>query len=140
MVQQTGSVLVVDHEPTIGDLLVEILTDEGYVAHTVPEGAAALGAIARHSPALLLLDVGHTGKRGSEVFERVREAPLATMSIVTMTTAALDAAPLLALGAVECLTKPFDLDMLLACVARYAQPLAAEPASLALSALAVASN
>ena len=54
----TGSILVIDREPTIIDLLVEILTDAGYVAYTVPDGAGARVAIARHRPALILLDVG----------------------------------------------------------------------------------
>jgi DNA-binding response OmpR family regulator len=54
----TGSILIVDHEPTIVDLLVEILTDEGYIAYTAPDGAGALAAIACHPPALILLGVG----------------------------------------------------------------------------------
>jgi hypothetical protein len=41
--QRTGSILVVDREPTIVDLLVESLTDERYVAC--------------HLPALILLDM-----------------------------------------------------------------------------------
>ena len=55
--QRTGSILVVDNEPTIVDLIVEILTDEGYVAYAAPDGASALAAIAHHPPALLLLSV-----------------------------------------------------------------------------------
>ncbi|MEO7910371.1 MAG: sigma-54-dependent Fis family transcriptional regulator, partial [Roseiflexaceae bacterium] len=42
--------------------------------------------------------------------------------IVVMTTAPRDAAPLLVRGASECLAKPFNLNELLACVARYVQP------------------
>jgi DNA-binding response OmpR family regulator len=42
--------------------------------------------------------------------------------IVVMTTAPRDTVPLLGLGAAECLAKPFDLDELLSCVARYVQP------------------
>ena len=54
---RTASILVVDDEPAIGDLIVEILTDEGYVAYSVPYGAALI-AIARYLPALVLLDSG----------------------------------------------------------------------------------
>ncbi|HET9223511.1 MAG TPA: hypothetical protein VFO07_13450 [Roseiflexaceae bacterium] len=36
------SILVVDNEPAIVNLLVEILTDEGYVAYSAPTGATAL--------------------------------------------------------------------------------------------------
>jgi len=128
----TGSVLVVDHEPMIVDLLTEILTDEGYVAYAAPPGEA-LAMIARHPPALLLLDVGYAGMHGVELIAQVRAAGLATMPIVVMTTAPRAVAPLLTPRSIEFLTKPFDLGELLACVARYVQPIAPEPALLALS-------
>jgi DNA-binding response OmpR family regulator len=124
-----GSILIVDHEPTIVDLLVEILTDEGYIAYTAPDGAGALVAIARHPPALILLDAGRPGPRGGELIEEMRQAGLATIPMVLMTTAQHDAAPPLVLGAVECLAKPFDLDELLACIARYVQPAQTEEPS-----------
>jgi DNA-binding response OmpR family regulator len=118
----TGSILIVDHEPTIVDLLVEILTDAGYIAYTVPDGTGARVAIARHRPALILLDVGRPGMRDVELIEHVRAADPAIIPIVVMATAPRDAAPLLGMGAAACLAKPFDLDELLACVARYMQP------------------
>jgi DNA-binding response OmpR family regulator len=133
--QRTGSILIIDQEPTIADLLVEILTDTGYVAYTAPQGAGALVAIARHPPALILLDVGWLGVGSVELIEHMRAVGLMTMAIVVMTTAPRDVAPLLVSAAVECLAKPFDLDDLLVCVARYVQPLAAVPASHAAVAL-----
>jgi two-component system, OmpR family, alkaline phosphatase synthesis response regulator PhoP len=122
IVQPTSGILVVDSEPTIVDLLLEILTDEGYIAYTMAGGIGGLVAIVRHPPALILLDVGRPGMLDAELIEHVGEAVLATTPMVLMATAPRDAAPLLALGAVECLAKPFDLDDLLACVARYVQP------------------
>jgi CheY-like chemotaxis protein len=138
-VDQTGSILIIDNDSAIADLLVESLTDEGYVVYSAPDGADALGAIACHLPALILLDVGHSGVRGVEVIEHVRQTLLATLPIVVMTTAPRCAAALLVSAAVECLAKPFDLDDLFACVARYVQLPTAVPASYALRALAVAS-
>ncbi len=120
-----GSILVVDREPTIAELLVEILTDAGYVAYSVPDSAGALVALTRHPPALIVLDVGRLGIRGAALIEELRAAGLATMRIVVMTTAPRDAAHLLGMGAVACLSKPFDLDEVLACVARYVQPVQA---------------
>jgi DNA-binding response OmpR family regulator len=118
---QTSSILIIDPEPTIAGLLVEILTDAGYVAYAAPESAAALDMIACHPPALIVLDVGRTGLRGSEVIEHVRET-LAPLPIVVMTTTPDAAAPLLGSAVVECLAKPFVLGDVLACVARYVQP------------------
>jgi CheY-like chemotaxis protein len=83
----TGSILIVDNEPTIVDLLVEILTDEGYIAYTAPDGAGALAAIARHSPALLMLDVRMPGLPGAALIAQMREAGLTAVPIVLITTA-----------------------------------------------------
>ena len=58
---QTSSILIIDQEPTIADLLVEILTDAGYIAYTAPNDTSALADIGHHPPALLLLDVGRPG-------------------------------------------------------------------------------
>lgn len=130
----TGSILIVDREPTIIDLLVEILTDAGYIAYTAPDDASALDAIAHHPPALLLLDLGHPSTHSVQRIETMRQAGLATMPMVLMTTAPHAAAPLLVPGVIECLGKPFNLDELLACVARYVQPSAyytAAPAAVA---------
>jgi two-component system, OmpR family, response regulator len=122
IVRPTGSILVIDREPTIADLLVEILTDAGYIAYTAPDGAGARVAIARHRPALIMLDVGGPSMHGAALIAHVRAAGPATIPIVVMTTTPPDAAPLLMLGVGECLAKPFDLDELLSCVARYVQP------------------
>ena len=59
----TGSILIVDHEPTIVELLVEILTDAGYIAYSALDDAGTRVAIARHPPALILLDVGPRHER-----------------------------------------------------------------------------
>jgi DNA-binding response OmpR family regulator len=122
VVRPTGSILVIDREPTIVNLLVEILTDAGYTAYTAPDADGARVAIARHRPALILLDVGNPGMYGAALIAHLRAADPAIIPIVMMTTALRDAAPLLMLGVGECLAKPFDLDELLSCIARYAQP------------------
>jgi CheY-like chemotaxis protein len=119
---RTGSILVVDNEPTIVDLLVEILTDEGYVAYSAPTGAEALATIARHPPALILLDMQMSDMSGAELIAQLRAGGLTTLPIVLLSTVSLHAAPLFVPGRIECLDKPFDLDDLLACVARYVQP------------------
>ena len=117
--QPTRSILIIDYETTLANLLVEILIDEGYSAYAVPDGVDALVAIADELPALILLDLGKPTMHGVELVERVRETILATTPMVLMTTAPREAAPLSGPGLAECLHKPFGLDELLACVARY---------------------
>src|SRR5690349_3792682 len=131
-VQRTGNILVVDDEPTIVDLLIEILTDAGYIAYAAPPGAPALAAIARYLPALLLLDIRRPDKDGAALIARMREVASATMPIVMMTTAPRDIDPLIVSESVDLLAKPFDLDDLLACVARHVQPTQAADQRLAL--------
>jgi two-component system, NtrC family, nitrogen regulation response regulator NtrX len=120
--QRTGSILVVDNEPTISDLILEVLTDEGYVAYAAPDGSGTLAAIARHRPALILLDLWIPDMSGAALIAQIRLAGLASMPIVLMSTAPEAATPLLVSPSIECLAKPFDLDDLLARVARYVQP------------------
>lgn len=117
----SGSILVVDNEPTIVDLLLEILTDAGYVAYAAT-GARTLAAIAAHLPALILLDMHLPGVSSARLVAQIRAESSARLPIVLMTTTSLNAAPLLSAGAIECLDKPFDIDDLLACVGRYVQP------------------
>ena len=123
--QRIGSILVVDNEPTIVDLIVEILTDEGYVAYSAPTGADALAAIARHRPGLILLDMQMSDMSAAELIAQLRVGGLATLPIVLLSTVSHHAAPLLVPGRIECLDKPFYLDDLLACIAHYVQPPAA---------------
>jgi hypothetical protein len=52
----------------------------------------------------------------------VRVSGLATLPILLLSIVSHHAAPLLVPRLIECLDKPFDLDDLLACVARYVQP------------------
>jgi DNA-binding response OmpR family regulator len=127
----TGSILVVDYEPTIVDLLIEILTDAGYVAYSALPGAPALAAIARYPPALLLLDIRRPAMDGAALIAGVREVAPATMPIVVLTTAPRAIAPLIVPESIELLAKPFDLDDLLVCLARHVRPAQAADQRLA---------
>jgi DNA-binding response OmpR family regulator len=136
----TGSILIVDCESTIGDFLVEFLTDAGYIALSVSESASALQIIVDSAPALLLLDIGMPGLSSSELITALERAGLARLPIVLMTTEPDQIKPLLVEGKRGCLAKPFDLDDVLACVEQYARPLDAALVSRAPGAPAAASR
>jgi CheY-like chemotaxis protein len=69
-----------------------------------------------------MLDMLTPGISGAELIAHLRGTGLATIPMVLMTAVPQEAAPLLEPGLIECLAKPFDLDDLLACVARFVQP------------------
>jgi DNA-binding response OmpR family regulator len=116
-----STVLIADDDPAIVDFIVEVLTDEGYTASGVYDGAAAIAEILAHSPDLALSDLRLGAVSGLEVVQAIRahgiDVPLVIITADTASASALEAQ-----GAIACLLKPFDLDDLLACVARYIRP------------------
>lgn len=116
-------IFVVDDEASIADLLVELLTDEGYSVLSALTGEEALTIIAAHEPALLLLDLLMPKMSGAEVIEELATAGYTDLPIIVMTAAPKDAAQLLATkGISSVIIKPFDIDEVLACVAQFVPP------------------
>jgi two-component system KDP operon response regulator KdpE len=103
-------ILVVDDEPELRDVLQEYLAQRGHHVETAPNGEAALAAIARARPDLVLLDLHMPGMDGLEVLRRIR-----TLALVIMVTANTDvpaARETLKSGAFDYVTKPIDFDHL----------------------------
>ncbi|MBI3977772.1 MAG: response regulator [Chloroflexi bacterium] len=116
---KTGVVLVVDDDPSIVELVVEILEAEGYPVEQASNGAEALAMIDRIRPALVLLDMRMPVLDGWGFARAVRERGI-PVPIVVM-TAAQDAgrwAEEIAAGGA--LAKPFEISELLAMVTRFA--------------------
>jgi CheY-like chemotaxis protein len=108
-----GKVLVVDDEPEVRQVLHEFLSSRGYDVTMAPGGAAALGIIEADTPDLVLLDVAMPDMDGVETLRRI--AAIQPGLPVIMVTANADigiTSKLLALGAVDYVPKPFDLDYL----------------------------
>ena len=104
-----GLVLVVEDEPAIADLIRTYLTREGFHAHVVGDGVAALAAIGRDRPAVVVLDVGLPGIDGTEVCRRMRAAGDWTpVLFVTARDDEVDRVVGLELGADDYVTKPFS--------------------------------
>lgn len=125
--QRAGSVLVVDDQTEIVELVVDFLRDEGYSVRGVTDGAAALAAIETQPPAMVLLDMFMPHMTGSELWQHLKRLNLGSIPVVLMTASPSAAENLLAQGATDYLAKPFDLEQLLECVARYVQPEGASP-------------
>lgn len=111
-------ILVIDDDLAVLEMISSVLDDEGYLIRTAPSGPDGLAAIAASPPALVLLDWMMPRMQGDEVLRRIRAGPGRPIPVVIL-SANGDASTLLAEGADAFLAKPFDLDDLLACVARY---------------------
>lgn len=104
-----GSILVVDDDAALADLLGLTLQDAGYETSAVVDGPSALSAVHASPPDLVLLDIGLPGLDGFEVCRRLRTARL-SMPIIMLTSRAedLDKVLGLELGADDYVTKPFS--------------------------------
>ena len=69
-----GSVLVVDDEPTIAEVVCRYLERAGYAARSAGDGARALELAAEARPALVVLDLMLPRVDGLEVMRRLRAA------------------------------------------------------------------
>ncbi len=72
---QNERILVVDDDDETVSLLVTLLETFGFVAHGVQTGEAALEAIARRPPDLILLDLIMPGMSGLEITRRLKAEP-----------------------------------------------------------------
>lgn len=113
--QQTQRILVAEDDAEIRQALDRILSYEGYDVITANDGAAALKAIKDQQPTAILLDVMMPFVDGLAVCRKLREhgdrTPVLMLTArheLTDRVAGLDA------GADDYLTKPFELDELLA--------------------------
>jgi DNA-binding response OmpR family regulator len=102
------TILVVDDEPTIGEVVELYLRREGFQVVTAVDGAAALAAVERARPALVVLDLMLPGLTGLEVLRRLRAAGNLPVILLTARGEEADRVVGLELGADDYVTKPFS--------------------------------
>jgi CheY-like chemotaxis protein len=116
-----AGVLVLDDDDSIAELLVELLEGTGYRVFRASNAVTALVIARREHPALVLTDCMMPGMSGLEFARRLRaSAETRNIAIVMMSSARPDVE---SAGHLPFLAKPFDLDDVLAVVARYADTL-----------------
>src|ERR687889_71156 len=107
-----STILVVDDEPLIRDVVVDLLRDEGYEVVTADDGYAAVEVFQKDAPRLVLMDVMMPRMDGREACRAMREhAPGDGLCVILMsaTVEPVDLDP----GVRGFLRKPVDLDQLL---------------------------
>jgi DNA-binding response OmpR family regulator len=119
------TILVADDDAAIRSVLAILLGDAGYAVATAVDGEQALLYAAELEPDAILLDQGMPRMNGVEVARALRSRRCAVP--ILMLSAAYDARRVAeSCGADAFLAKPFDIDALLALVARLVdQPVAA---------------
>ena len=102
-----GSILVVDDEPTIGEVVSAYLQRAGYETRVALDGPSALEAVAERAPDLIVLDLMLPGIDGLEVMRRVRDRTGAVI-LLTAKGDESDRVIGLRLGADDYVVKPFS--------------------------------
>lgn len=115
---ETATVLVVDDDDELADVVRQVLRDSGYSVATVRHGAAALDLVRHISPDLILLDLSMPIMDGWSFVSQYRRSGRSGARIILLT--ANSHAPEIAdrLEADGYVTKPFDLADLLSVVRR----------------------
>jgi DNA-binding response OmpR family regulator len=102
------TILVVDDEPKIADLARDYLEHAGFAVRTAADGEAALIAVRRDRPDLVVLDLGLPGLDGLDVTRAIRRDSNLPVIMLTARDDELDKLLGLELGADDYLTKPFS--------------------------------
>jgi two-component system OmpR family response regulator len=107
-VQTMPKILVVDDDPHIRSVLRFALERAGFAVAEAADGAAALAAVPREKPDLLLLDVVMPELDGTEVCRRLRRDSAVPVIFLSSRDEELDRILGLELGGDDYVTKPFS--------------------------------
>jgi len=105
-----GSILIVEDEPTIADVVARYLQRAGYETTVVGDGLAAVAAAGHRRPDLIVLDVMLPGLDGLEVMRRVRGLGPERVAVLLLTARGEEADRVdgLRQGADDYVVKPFS--------------------------------
>jgi len=108
MSAERGTIVVVDDEANIADLVALYLDREGYRVVKAATGTEGLDAFHHHRPRLVVLDVGLPDIDGLEVCKRIRQTSQLPVIFLTARDGEIDRVLGLELGGDDYLTKPFS--------------------------------
>jgi two-component system response regulator MtrA len=123
-----GSVLVVDDDPSLAEMLSIVLRQEGFDSRIVGRGDVALDAFRDYRPDLVLLDLMLPGKDGIDVCKEIRAESGVPIVMLTAKTDTVDVVLGLESGADDYVVKPFKPKELIARIRARVRRTDAEPA------------
>lgn len=107
------TILVVDDEPAIAEILLEVLTDEGYHVVAAHNGHEGLRVLAESRPHLVLSDLMMPIMDGLALCRAMQADPAHRTVPIVLMSAAVERAATSACRYAAVLHKPFDLDLVL---------------------------
>jgi two-component system, OmpR family, KDP operon response regulator KdpE len=107
-------ILIVDDEPNILATLAPLLRSRGYEVSTAMSGRAAIEAVERDNPDLIVLDLGLPDIDGVDVTRLVRDGRATPIVVLSARGAEGDKVRALDAGADDYVTKPFGTEELMA--------------------------
>ncbi len=111
--EPSGTVLIIDDDAKVREMLSRILTRDGHRVLTAVDGPEGLELAERHRPDAITLDVVMPGGLdGWEVLRRLKESPATNSIPVIMVSVMAEQEHALALEVEDYLVKPVDLDRL----------------------------
>ena len=105
---ETTTILVVDDEKNIVDLVSAYLKKDGFHVISAPDGQQALKLAITEQPDLIVLDIMLPGMDGLEVLTRIRKEYDPYVIMLTAKTEEIDRVVGLSIGADDYVTKPFS--------------------------------
>jgi len=103
-----GTILIVEDEPKLAELLGDYLRQSGFDTRLVADGLAAVPAIHESKPDLVLLDLMLPGRDGMEICQEVRRFSSVPIIMVTARVEEIDRLLGLELGADDYICKPYS--------------------------------
>lgn len=110
-------ILVIEDDPSINSLLYEALTGAGYCPESAYSGSEAILLIPMKPWKCVILDLMLPGKTGEEVLAELRKAENMPVIVLSAKVEKESKLKMLSQGADDYMTKPFDIDELMARVA-----------------------
>jgi len=102
------TILLVDDEPAIVDVLKQYLKDDGFSVVCANDGPSAVAAFTAERPDLVVLDINLPGFTGTEVLRRIRMERDVPIIMLTARVNETDRVVGLELGADDYIGKPFS--------------------------------
>lgn len=113
-------ILVIEDDPTLAEILEELLTEEGYEVHVAADGRAGMAAVEEWQPAVVLLDLMLPAMDAVQRHAAERGGSAGWPRMLLLSASREIEAASAQLGADAWLAKPFRVDELLDAVERLA--------------------